>query len=185
MALMDVLDESGKPTGITKSKREIHEQGLWHMASWVWIYNDKGEILLQQRSKIKDNHPGLWDISAAGHVDAEETPLIAAVREIEEEIGLNIKPDQLKLIDKKIISKHNPTNDWEEREISYVYLLQYDGSVEELTLQESEVEKMEFVDSDLLEKDLEDSIKSKKYVGHGKHYNEVIAAVKKELLRAK
>lgn len=42
---MDVLDKDGNPTGEIKSKREIHEQGLWHMASWVWIYNNKGDIL--------------------------------------------------------------------------------------------------------------------------------------------
>lgn len=184
MSLMDVLDENGKPTGEIKSKKEIHEQGLWHMASWVWIYNNKGEILLQQRSKNKDNHPGEWDISAAGHVDAGETPLLAAVREIKEEIGLDIDPSQLKLIDKKIISKHNPVNNWEEREISYVYLLEYNGEVSDLTLQESEVEKMEFITSTKLKQELLDPIKSKNYVGHGSHYNDIIEAVS-EILNTK
>jgi isopentenyldiphosphate isomerase len=51
MALIDVLDENGNPTGDKKTKREIHEQGLWHISAHVWIYNSKGEILLQLRQR--------------------------------------------------------------------------------------------------------------------------------------
>jgi isopentenyldiphosphate isomerase len=121
-ALMDVLDKDGNPTGQKMSKREIHENGMWHMASWVWIYNNKGQILLQLRSQNKDNHPGEWDISAAGHVEAGETPLEAAIREVHEEIGLSVTPDQLKLIDKETINNLNPVNKWKDREFSYVYI---------------------------------------------------------------
>ena len=46
--LFDVLDEQGNKTGKTENKKIIHEKGLWHSAVHIWIYNSKGEILLQK-----------------------------------------------------------------------------------------------------------------------------------------
>ncbi len=72
--MFDVLDKNGNKTGDVKTKKELHENGLWHSAVHVWIYNSKGEILLQKRSMKVTNWPGRWDISVAGHIPAGETP---------------------------------------------------------------------------------------------------------------
>ena len=55
--LIDIYDENNKPLGIQKMKSEAHRDGLWHRASHVWIYNSKGEILLQLRAKNKELWP--------------------------------------------------------------------------------------------------------------------------------
>lgn len=99
--LFDVLDKNGNKTGIQKTKKELHEQGLWHQAVHVWIFNSKGEMLLQKRAKDKDYWPDLWDISAAGHISAGETPEQAVIREIGEETGIKVSLSQLKKIEIK------------------------------------------------------------------------------------
>lgn len=64
--LVDICDENNNLHGIRKTTSEAHRAGLWHRASHVWIYNSKGEILLQLRAKEKLLYPDMWDISAAG-----------------------------------------------------------------------------------------------------------------------
>lgn len=65
--LIDIFDENNNPRGIQKLKSEAHKEGIWHRAVHIWIYNLKGEILLQLRSKNKELYPDRWDVSAAGH----------------------------------------------------------------------------------------------------------------------
>ena len=92
---VDIYTPSGIPSGTTATKRQAHEKGLWHTSAHIWIYNSEGDIMLQKRSASKDTFPGLWDISVAGHISAGETPLQGALREINEEIGLDVTPDML------------------------------------------------------------------------------------------
>jgi 16S rRNA (adenine1518-N6/adenine1519-N6)-dimethyltransferase len=70
-------------------RRRVHRENLYHRATHVFIFNRSGELFLQKRSYRKDNFPGRWDSSAAGHVDAGEDYLACAMREVREEIGLN------------------------------------------------------------------------------------------------
>lgn len=67
-----------------------HDKNLIHRAIGVIIYNNNGDILLQKRSKFKDLNPGKYTISASGHVAKGQSYLEAAVRETEEELGINI-----------------------------------------------------------------------------------------------
>ena len=69
----------------------VHAQGLRHRAAHVLVFNNKGQVFLQLRSKTKDNDPGLWDNSCSGHVDAGESYVVAAERELMEEIGLLVE----------------------------------------------------------------------------------------------
>lgn len=63
---------------------------------WLWRKSDRGlEVMLQKRALTKRVNPGKLSTSAAGHVDAGEGLLQAAVRETEEEIGLTIDPSKL------------------------------------------------------------------------------------------
>ena len=57
----------------------------------ILIFNSKGDLYLQKRSTIKDQYPEHWDTSAAGHTDPGESPLVAAQRELWEELGLEVE----------------------------------------------------------------------------------------------
>lgn len=85
--IFDVVDEMDRVVG-RATRREVHGRGLRHRAVHILVYNGAGEVFLQRRSFSKDAHPGRWDSSASGHLDAGEDYLAAAVRELGEELGV-------------------------------------------------------------------------------------------------
>lgn len=88
--LLDVLDEYGIKTGKVLPRKEVHKKGLWHRIIVVAIINEKNEILLQQRSHDKEKNPDMWDISVTGHLSAGQDSLMAATREISEEVSVSL-----------------------------------------------------------------------------------------------
>ena len=87
--LFDVVNERDEVIG-QQSRSEVHRLGLMHRAVHVLVFNAVGEVFLQKRSMTKDRQPGLWDSSASGHVDSGEDYDACAVRELGEEIGLQL-----------------------------------------------------------------------------------------------
>lgn len=85
--IFDVVDERDQVVG-AQSRESVHVNNLRHRAVHMVVFNALGELFLQKRSIWKDKNPGLWDSSAAGHVDSGETYEIAAQREIGEELGI-------------------------------------------------------------------------------------------------
>ena len=71
-----------------KTRGKIHAQGLMHRSVHILVFNSRGELFIQKRSMSKDNDPGLWDSSAAGHVNSGEEYHDCAVRELVEELGI-------------------------------------------------------------------------------------------------
>ena len=85
--MFDVVNEQNEVIG-QATRPEVHAKKLLHRAVHILVFNKNRDCLLQKRSAFKDCHPGLWDSSAAGHVDAGEEPEVAALRELEEELGM-------------------------------------------------------------------------------------------------
>ncbi len=86
--LLSVVDENDCIIGACP-RHIIHATGLRHRAVHILVFNEHGQLFLQKRSMKKDLNGGLWDTSAAGHVDAGEEYDVSAVREIEEELGIS------------------------------------------------------------------------------------------------
>ncbi len=87
--IFDVVNEHDQVIG-RRSRSEVHRLGLMHRAVHVLVFNSRGQVFLQQRSLLKDRQPGLWDSSASGHVDSGEAYDACAVRELREELGLQL-----------------------------------------------------------------------------------------------
>jgi 16S rRNA (adenine1518-N6/adenine1519-N6)-dimethyltransferase len=85
--IFDVVDENDHITG-QATRGEVHARNLFHRAVHVLVFNPRGDLLLQQRSSFKDVHPGVWDSSVSGHLNAGEDYPAAAVRELAEEMAI-------------------------------------------------------------------------------------------------
>ncbi|MFA5876848.1 MAG: NUDIX domain-containing protein [Candidatus Paceibacterota bacterium] len=87
--MTDVLfvDESDNVIGFG-SRKEALAKGIIHRIVRVVLFNEKGQILLQKRAMHLPSNPSKWDLSVAGYVDRGENYLEAALREMNEELGL-------------------------------------------------------------------------------------------------
>lgn len=85
--LFDVVDEEDQVIG-QAHRSVVHAQQLLHRAVHVFLFNSRGELLIQHRSATKDEFPLCLTSSASGHVDSGESYAQAAIRELREELGL-------------------------------------------------------------------------------------------------
>jgi 16S rRNA (adenine1518-N6/adenine1519-N6)-dimethyltransferase len=85
--IFDVVDAEDQVVG-TATRGEVHAQKLIHRAVHVFVLNKRGDLLLQKRSALKDLCPSLWDSSVSGHLDSGELYEAAAIRELDEEMGI-------------------------------------------------------------------------------------------------
>jgi isopentenyl-diphosphate delta-isomerase type 1 len=86
--IYDVVDIDDRVVG-QASRKEIHQKNLIHRSVHIFVFNQEGSLFLQKRSLNKDENPGYWDTSSAGHVDSGENYLTAANRELKEELGIS------------------------------------------------------------------------------------------------
>jgi len=84
---LDAVDAEDNVIGLA-TRAQIHARGLLHRAVHVFVFNTRGEIYVQRRSPHKDRFPSVLDSSAAGHVDSGESYEAAALRELDEELGI-------------------------------------------------------------------------------------------------
>jgi 16S rRNA (adenine1518-N6/adenine1519-N6)-dimethyltransferase len=89
-----LVDENDKVQGYA-SRSEVHGNNLRHRAVHILIFNQVGDVYLQQRSRWKDRHPLKWDSSAAGHVTGGENYDETARRELKEELGVDVPLERI------------------------------------------------------------------------------------------
>jgi len=129
--IFDVVDEMDGPIGHA-SRHEVHASNLRHRAVHVFLFNRRGDLFLQKRSRWKDKHPGLWDSSAAGHVNAGDTYADTAPRELREELGIDAAVNEIATL---------PANEKTGWEFVHLYRAQHDGP---FTLPPMEIESGAF-----------------------------------------
>lgn len=143
----DVLTENGLYTNEVASREDCHAKGLWHKAVVVFIVSsDNKRVLLQQRSNTKKLWPGLWDITAGGHVLAGELGYDAVIRETKEEIGVSISKESLEFIG--ATRSENIKGDIINRHFNEYYVVHWDIDTRDIVLQEEEVQAIKWFDTD-------------------------------------
>jgi len=119
-----LVNEHDEPIG-TMEKMEAHEKGLLHRAFSIFIFNKKGEMLLQQRAADKYHSPNLWTNACCSHPSPDETVEDAAHRRLKEELGFDVS----------LVKAFNFTyktafdNGLTEHEYDHVFTGIYDGAV--------------------------------------------------------
>ena len=118
--LVDVHD---KQIGLMP-KLEAHEKGVLHRAFSVFIFNNKGELMLQRRALSKYHSPGLWTNTCCSHQRDGESNILAAKRRLNEEMGFSTD-----LIEKtSFIYKANFDNGLTEHELDHIIVGKYNHS---------------------------------------------------------
>lgn len=140
----DLLDEVGNFTGITKERSKVHRDGDWHKAVHIWIINENSEILLQRRCETKDSDPNMLDISCAGHLSAGDSSLEGALRELKEELNLEVKPNELMFI-KTLQRSWKNNQGFIDNEYDDLYILKTNKKIEEMVYQKEEISEIFFV----------------------------------------
>ncbi len=86
--IYDLVDIDDRVIG-QATRKKIHQNNLLHRSVHVFVFNPQGDLYLQKRALSKDENPGFWDTSCAGHLDAGEDYLTAANRELMEELTIS------------------------------------------------------------------------------------------------
>ena len=136
--LLDIFDAKMNHIGIA-NRDEVHSKGYWHQTFHCWIVRqeaDKQYVLFQIRDKAKDVAPNKLDITAAGHLKAGENKE-DGLRELREELGLDIEISQLLYLGIRITASENKTQI--NKEFAQVYMLHNDTAIEDYVFQEGEV----------------------------------------------
>lgn len=135
---LKIFDENRNQIGVA-ARSDVHRIGYWHEGFHCWfVSNEQGidYIYLQLRSKNKKDYPNLLDITAAGHLLADES-VIDGVREIKEEIGIDV--DFEDLIQLGIINYCVVRENFIDKEFANVFLYKCENSFDDFTLQVEEV----------------------------------------------
>ena len=116
-----LVDSEDKPIG-TLPKMEAHEKGVLHRAFSVFILNQKGELMLQQRAHHKYHSPGLWTNTCCSHQREGEQNIEAGMRRLDEEMGFSVTLEELF----SFIHKAPFDNGLTEHELDHVMLGHYE-----------------------------------------------------------
>jgi len=131
----------------TMEKMEAHRKGLLHRAFSVFIFNDKGELLLQQRAFDKYHSAGLWTNSCCSHPAPGEATKDAAIRRTFEELGFQVGLEEIF----HFTYKHHFDNGLTEFEYDHVFTGFYNAKVKP---DPAEVADFRFVSVPQLDSDL-------------------------------
>lgn len=138
--MLDVVDDMGRHV-TTKTREAVHLDGDWHRVFHCQIVAERDGVammVLQRRAAAKAAFPGLLDISAAGHLATGETPL-EGIRELEEELGVNVDPSELVLLGERRLVDDSGEGRL-NRELTSVFLLRDDRPLDAYVIEPSEVD---------------------------------------------
>lgn len=87
--VFDLLDKNRIPTGEKILRGSHFSEGQYHQVVHICIFNQAGQMLIQQRQPFKEGWPGFWDITLGGSVIEGEDACAGAHRELMEELGID------------------------------------------------------------------------------------------------
>lgn len=126
--LIDVFDDEGRHLG-AMGRTEAHLGGRWHQVAHILVVADRADgptVILQRRAHTKRTFPGLVDLSATGHLAAGEHPR-QGVRELAEELGVDVAPDELFPLGVRRLVDQTPEG--LNRELVHVFVVRRDQAL--------------------------------------------------------
>lgn len=143
-----LVNEKDEQIGLME-KIEAHEKALLHRAFSVFVFNDKGELMIQQRAHSKYHSPGLWTNTCCSHQREGETNVEAGKRRLQEEMGFSTDLEETI----SFIYRAPFDNGLTEHEYDYILVGNFEGKPD---LNPDEVADWKWVSLDWIQKDMKD-----------------------------
>ncbi|MBQ8299620.1 MAG: NUDIX domain-containing protein [Clostridia bacterium] len=135
MEIIDLYDNKKQKLNKTMAREDGEPAaGEFKLSVHAWVLNDEGKLLIQKRNENLKRNPGKWGFTG-GAVDANETSLDGAMREIKEELGVEISKDEIEYL---LSFKR-------EKGFVDIWLVKKNIAIEELVLQPEEVSEARWV----------------------------------------
>ena len=141
MEIWDLYDKDRNKIGKDCIRGNEIPDNCYHLVVHVWIKNDKGEYLISQRSETKKSYPLLWEC-VGGSVIKGEDSLNGAIREVKEEVGIDLTECDGKLVFSEV---RDIRNGEKFNDIMDVWLFEYNGEVDLKNATTDEVNQVEWV----------------------------------------
>ena len=166
MELLDIYDDEGKPTGrviVRDDKSEVITEHEHIAVTVIFIENNENKYLIQKTSKEK----GGYYSATGGHITHNETPMSTILREVEEELGIQLKEEEIQ--DLGFIQYDMP--------LRYLYYCKKDIPLETIKAQEEEVESVDYKTKE----EIEELIDKKEFLSsHGVLFHKLQEIIKEE-----
>lgn len=133
MELVDLYDGQKELTNETVDKKAV-PNGKFRLSVHVWITNDKGELLVQQRLATAHKFPNMWSVTG-GSVKSGESSLEGVLRELSEELGIKASKEEM-----KFIASYRRIKDYVD-----VWVLNKNINIDDIVMQEDEVQDVKWM----------------------------------------
>jgi isopentenyl-diphosphate delta-isomerase len=140
-----LVDENDNEIGI-EEKLKVHKEGKLHRAFSIFIFNSKGELLLQKRAKAKYHSGGLWTNTCCSHPRPNQNIENEAKRRLEEEMGIDCDLEEI-----SSIVYRTGVGNLIEHEFDHIFVGKFEGNPEP---NKDEVEDWKWIGIDELKKSL-------------------------------
>ena len=154
MEIFDLYDKDRNKLNQTMVRGDVQPEGTYRMVVHICIFNDKGQMLIQQRQPFKNGWSNLWDVTVGGHSSTGEDSATAANRELYEEIGC-----QMDFSEKRpALTVHwkNPGATKNAQGFDDYYLVRQNLDETQLKLQKEEVQAVKWASENEILKMIED-----------------------------
>jgi isopentenyldiphosphate isomerase len=148
MELWDWYNKDREKTGKTLIRGKKQPEGSYRLVVHICIFNDKGEMLIQQRQPFKKSWSNLWDLSVGGSAVLGETSQEASERELWEELGIDVSFKNLR----PVVTVNFDTG------FDDIYIVEKNVNLKELKLQYEEVQAVKWADLSEILKMIDDGV---------------------------
>ena len=139
---LNVVDEEGNIIG-TETREKIHQEGLLHREIHVWLYTPEGKVIFQHRGKHKDTFPDLLDASVGGHVEIGDTYESTALKELQEETGLQTDVRHLTFLQMYRSNSYDEVTGKRNNALRAVFAYKFEGTLADLKIETGKSEGFE------------------------------------------